>query len=116
LAFLDYLEGRRLRLLEPLTTTQLTELDDELARLVGDQILILRHGEIEDHLPPDTRDVKAIVELTTDRNWINRVPGEPERRVLAQILCEILEVKSERRTELLNEAIAATVAFPAPLS
>jgi hypothetical protein len=116
LSFLDYLEERHLRLLEPLTAAQQAVLKEEIARLVGEQVLILRHGEIEDHLPPGTRDVKAVVTLTTDRNWINRVPGESPRNTLAEIICEILEVKGEPRNTFLTEVTAGAVAFPTPLS
>ena len=101
---------------EPLTEAQHALLRDELARLVGERILILPHGEIEDHLPPGTTDVKAVVALTTDRNWINSVPGESQRKSLADILCEILEVRGHFRTAFLAEASARTVAFPTPLS
>jgi hypothetical protein len=115
-AFLDYLEGRHLRLLEPLTEAQRSLLERELARLSGEQILIFRHGEIEDHLPPGTSDVKAVVALTTDRNWINRVPGESQRRTLAEILCEILDVGGESRSTFLAEATEGAVVFPTPLT
>jgi putative ATP-dependent endonuclease of the OLD family len=116
LAFLDYLEGRHLRLIDPLTEEQIDLLEVELARLSGEQILILRHGEIEDHLPPDTSDVKAIVALTTDRNWINRVPGESQRKTLAEIVCAILQIEGEARAAFIAEAAGRAVAFPTPLT
>ena len=116
LAFLDYLEGRHLRLLESLTEPQKALLEGELARLFGEQILILRHGEVEDYLPPGTSDVKGVVALTTDRNWINRVLGESQRKTLAEILCEILDIGGESRATFLAEAIKGAVVFPTPLT
>jgi predicted ATPase len=116
LAFVDYLEGRHLRLMEPLTEEQNARLAAEFARLSAERILILRYGEIEDHLPLDTSDVKAVVALTTDRNWINRVPGEPQRKTLAEILCEILQIEGETRAAFLAEAASGAVVFPTPLT
>jgi hypothetical protein len=116
LVFVDYLEGRHRRLIEPLTEEQSAQLDAEFARLSAEQILILRHGEIENYLPPDTNDVKAVVALTTDRNWINRVPGEPQRRSLAEILCEILKIEGETKAAFLAEASSGAVVFPTPLT
>src|SRR4029077_16230647 len=80
--FLSYIEGRHQSLVEPLDERQKEAVHDELERLIGDRILILPHGEIEDYLPGRISDVKAIVSLTTNRNWINTVPDREHRSIL----------------------------------
>jgi hypothetical protein len=44
------------------------------------------------------------------------VPGESHRKTLAEILCEILEVRGESRAAFLVEAIEGAVLFPNPLT
>jgi putative ATP-dependent endonuclease of the OLD family len=115
-AFLEYLDSRHARLRESLTETQNTLIEDELARLLAERILVLRHGEMEDYLPPEVRDIKALVELTTDRNWLIRVPEPSHRLVLGSILCEALDLRSELKRQFLQEIGAGTVDFPKPLA
>ena len=115
-AFLDYLRSRHRRLKAPLTEAEQTSLDFELGRLSGENVLVLRCGEIEDYLPPGVSGVKAIVELIADRNWINRVDA-PERRVeLAELARRILGVEKEKAKAFLEQARAGNVAFPQPIS
>ncbi|HET9217735.1 MAG TPA: hypothetical protein VFR18_12195, partial [Terriglobia bacterium] len=90
--FLSYVEGRCATLREPLDDVQQAAVDAELRRLLFDRIFVLRQGDIEDYLPPGVADIKSIVELTVDRNWINRLPWAERRNELGQMMCEVLEV------------------------
>lgn len=114
-SFLTYLEGRHTSLIEPLNEAQKRALEAEIRRLLADNILILRDGEIEDYLPPGVAEVKAIVELTVDRNWINRLPQPERRAMLGQLVCEILSPHEEAKKLFLEEVASGTVMFPEPM-
>lgn len=79
-------------------------------------MLVLRHGEIEDYLPPGVSGVRGIVDLTTDRNWINAIPDESRRVELGQTICQILEISAEQSKQLEEELRHQSVAFPQPVS
>ncbi len=114
--FWEYLAGRRQRLKEPLSEEEQKIIATEIAQFKSKNILILRHGEIEDYLPPGVSSVKAIVELTTDRNWINRIPNESHRVELGQLISSILEISTLEWKKLEQEIRQASVEFPKPLS
>jgi len=114
--FWRYLVGRHQRLRDPLTEQERQALVAELERLRSENVLVLRHGEIENYLPSGISSVKEIVELTTDRNWINRIPDETRRLELGQLVCHILDVPKEQRDQLEEELRQQRVAFPQPVS
>jgi putative ATP-dependent endonuclease of the OLD family len=113
--FWKYFTGRVRRLKDPLSNDEQAALERELTTLHANDVFVLRHGEIEDYLPAGKRDIKGIVDLLTDRNWINEVPGEERRLELGRIACAILGIDCERRAEFLAQLKAARVAFPEPL-
>jgi putative ATP-dependent endonuclease of OLD family len=114
--FWAYFVSRHPRLKEQLSGSEQRTLDLELARLRLQNVLVLRHGEIEDYLPPGVSGVKGIVDLTTDRNWINRIPDESRRVELGQSICQILDVSKEQSKKLEEELRHQSVAFPQPVS
>lgn len=113
--FWTYFTTRVSKLKDPLSESEIATLSVDLTRLKCESVFILRHGEIEDYLPPGTRDIKAIVELLTDRNWINRVPDEERRIELGSIACSILGLAPEQRVAFTEQLEAGTVAFPEPV-
>jgi hypothetical protein len=115
LDFLSYVEGRCATLREPLDDGQKAAVDAELRRLLLDRIFVLRQGDIEDYLPPSVADIKSIVELTVDRNWINRLPWPDRRNELGRMICEVLGVEEARRAPFLELAESGRVEFPAPM-
>jgi putative ATP-dependent endonuclease of the OLD family len=115
-SFLKYLEDRHASLIDPLDADIKRLIDDDVGRLRANGTLILRDGEIEDYLPPGSRDVGAIVEVTVTRQWINQVVQPERREYLALILGELLRLAPTERATLLTEATTGSVAFPVPLS
>jgi putative ATP-dependent endonuclease of the OLD family len=115
-AFLEYMESRAQRLIHPLTDELRAVFEDELSVLRDDRVFVLSFGEIEDYLPAGVRSVKEVVEFTTDRNWINRVPDASHRIELGSIICEILEIDDPQRTAFLAALEAGTVEFPEPVT
>ena len=114
--FWAYFVSRHQRLREPLSEVEQKTVDLELEHLRSKNVLVLRHGEIEDYLPPGVSGVKGIVDLTTDRNWINRVPDESRRVELGHLICKILDVSAEQSKQLEEELRQQSVAFPQPVS
>lgn len=113
--FWDYFSSRVSKFKESLTTAENESLDGDLARLQGLNVFVLRDGDIEDYVPAGVRDIKDIVELVADRNWLNRVPDERRRLELASIVCSIIGVSDEQRESFLALVRSASVAFPEPL-
>jgi putative ATP-dependent endonuclease of OLD family len=112
--FWAYFDGRHQRLKESLSNSEQRNVDLELARLRLHNVLVLRHGEIEDYLPPGVSGVKGIVDLTTDRNWINSIPDESRRVELGHSICQILDVSAEQSKKLEEELRHQCVVFPQP--
>jgi len=101
--FMDYFANRLKRLKEPLSGPEMALLETDFACLNGDNIFVLRRGEIEDYLPPGARDVRSIVELVSDEHWINKVPNAELRVELGEIVCEIIGVACQERNKFLDE-------------
>lgn len=114
--FYAYFVSRHRRLKERLSKAEQESLEVELKRLRSENVLVLRHGEIEDYLPAGVSGVKSIVELTTDRSWINGIAEESRRVELGQLICDILDASAEERKKLEEELRQKSVAFPEPVS
>jgi hypothetical protein len=114
--FLVYLEGRHARLADTLKPEDVAVIDSELEGLLKDRIFVLRHGEVEDYLPPGHQDVKDIVDLTVDRSWVNKVPDAERRVVLGRLMCEILLPSQDERENLIAEMRSGAVHFPEPIA
>jgi putative ATP-dependent endonuclease of the OLD family len=115
-AFWAYFTGRQQRLKTSLSEPEEIALTSDLDRLRLDDILVLRSGEIEDYLPLGVADVKGIVTMITNRNWINDVPDESRRLELGRIVCMILDVPAEDRILFESELRQTRVVFPMPVS
>lgn len=115
-AFLEYLSSRRRALRAPLAAAEQALLDAELVRLEEMRIFVLRDGAIEQYVPPEIVDVRGMVELTTDRNWVARVPSANRRAELAGIITAILGVEGPARQEFVESMRQGTTKFPAPLA
>lgn len=114
--FWDYFVNRHQRLKEPLSEESQSLLELELKHLGSRNMFILRHGEIEDYLPLGVSSIKEIVEMTTDRNWVNRVPDESRRAELGLIVCRILELSEDQIENIEQELRDGKVMFPQPIS
>lgn len=108
----DYFSKRTQRLKDPLTVDDEREIERDLTRLRADHIFVLRHGEIEDYLPQGVGDIKSIVEVLVDRNWINRVNQSDRRVELGSIVCSILDAPSNERENFLAQLATGAVQFP----
>ncbi len=115
-AFWAYFAARQQRLKVSLSKAEERALEADLDRLWLDDNLILRNGEIEDYLPPGVTDVKGIVTMLTDRNWINDVPDESRRLELGRLICTIVDIPAAARDLLESELRQRRVAFPRPVS
>lgn len=114
--FLIYIKGRYQALKSPLSDIEKNELQKDIAQLAGEDIFVLADGEIESYLPPGVSDVRSVVEMTTDRNWINNVCN-PDRRVeLGQIIGSILDTTQAEQQILERQLREGAVKFPASLS
>jgi putative ATP-dependent endonuclease of the OLD family len=114
--FLAYFRSRHRRLKQPLTASEAQDVVAERIRLEADDIFILANGEIEQYLPPDVSDVKGVVAMTTNRNWINQVADSSRRVELGRIVCSILGVPLEEWHVLQTELTSGKVRFPQPVS
>jgi len=114
--FWAYFDSRHQRLKKPLSEDEQKTVKVELERLRSEDVLVLKHGEMEDYLPPGVSGVKGIVGLTTDRNWINGIPDESRRVELGQVICQILDVSAAENKQLEEELRHQSVAFPQPVS
>jgi predicted ATPase len=114
--FLEYFVKRHWRLKTPLNASEDATIERELARLRTENVIVLRHGEIEGYLPPGASGVRGIVELTTDRNWINRIADESRRVELGELICQVLDLSTEQRKQLEGELRQQRVVFPQPIS
>lgn len=101
--FWTYFAKRHQRLSTDLTDSDVGRIRADLRRLWEQQTLLLEDGEIEDYLPTGVRDVRAVVEMTADRGWINRVPAVTRRVHLGEILCEIVDASELERQVLRRE-------------
>lgn len=114
--FLAYVQGRSQRLVDPVPDDLDALLATELGVLAAGGCYVLGRGEIEDYLPPGVASVKDIVDMTTNRNWINEVE-DPERRLeLGRIVCGILEVAEDDQADFERLLVDGGVAFPEPLT
>lgn len=114
--FWRYFVGRVQSLKDPITENEAAAIERDLARLPSEGIFVLRHGDIEDYLPPGVPEMKAIVDMVVDRNWINRIAQEDRRVELGEIVCGILGVAERQRIDFVSQLRAAAVDFPVPLS
>jgi predicted ATP-dependent endonuclease of OLD family len=112
--FWKYFSSRLQKMKDPLSDEDASAIERDLSRLRSDKIFVLRHGEIEDYLPPDARELKSIVEALADRNWINRVADADRRLELGTIVCAILDVPAGERLTFCDQLTNAAVAFPLP--
>ena len=115
-SFFAYFVNRHQGIKEPLDRSDQITLDLELARLKSENILVLRYGEIEDYLPPTCSGVRGVVELTTNRNWVNDVPEETRRVELGRLISHILSASPEQAEQLEAELRNKTLKFPQPIS
>jgi len=109
--FWDYFRCRLSALKDSLSNREAEDLAHELQLLREGGTFVLTFGEIEDYLPPGGRDVKAIVELVNDREWVNRVLEEGKRIELGEIVCAILGLNQAHREMLINELRRGAVKF-----
>jgi hypothetical protein len=114
--FLAYLMSRHQRLKDSLSEGEQAIVRLELERLRSQDVLILKGGEIEDYLPPGVSGVKEIVDLTTDRDWMNGIPDESRRVELGRLICQILDISAKESTQLEEELRQQRVVFPRALS
>ena len=109
--FWDYLRARHKKLKDPLSVDDQQTLEAEYQRLGTHNIIILHRDEIENYLPAGGRDVRGIVELIRDPNWVTQVPSEDARAELAQIIAEILGVPIAPRQALVESFKTGNAAF-----
>ena len=112
--FLDYFRSRITKFKKDLTASEAAVFDEEIIKLRKQQTFVLHDGDVEDYLPNGINNVKDIVELLTDRNWINRVTSEQRRMELASIACAILGLASEQCDSFFRDVRAGNVCFPEP--
>jgi predicted ATPase len=115
-AFLNYLNGRHKRLKPNLGVSEQATVNAEVDRLWAENVLVLRYGEIEDYLPSGMTDIKGIVSMITDRNWINRVQDPLKRSELGRIIARILGLPNDVATDFVAELQDGPVEFPAAIS
>ncbi|NOT94821.1 MAG: AAA family ATPase [Nitrospira sp.] len=115
-SFWDYFRSRHQRMREDLNKTETEVLAKELAKWNDENILIFRFGEIEDYLPVGVSDVSAIIELISDRNWINKIEDESRRLELGRLICHILDVSEETALKFYSELFTRALKFPKPIS
>lgn len=114
--FWAYFKSRHHRLKTPMSDPEKSAVSRDLTTLWSKGTLILEEGEVEDYLPPGVTDVRSIVEMTTNRNWINDVPDESKRVALGRIACAIMGVSQPDKDTLEKELRQCKVKFPLPLS
>ncbi len=112
--FLCYFRSRVTKFKKDLTPSEAAIFDEEISNLRQRQTFVLRDGDVENYLPNGTSNVKDIVELLTDRNWINRVTSEQGRMELASIVCAILGLEAEQCDSFFQDVRAGNVCFPEP--
>lgn len=103
-AFWDFFRSRGAKLKGILNAGDLATLDADLSRLRAEDTFVLREGDIEAYLPGPATDLKAVVELLTDRHWINLVPNADCRAELAEIICAILAPTADQRRLFITSA------------
>lgn len=109
--FWQYFRSRHKTLRYPLRGKEENLLAVEYAKLRTENVIVLKRGEIESYLPPGGRDLRGIVELIRDPNWLNSVEPQDARVELAEIVCEVLGLIDPARNSLLQMASAATFDF-----
>jgi len=100
--FWDYFTNRKSMLKKEMTEAECARLSQEYSRLEKDNIFVLHEGEIEDYLPEGCGDVRGIVSLVSDRNWICRVKGSKQEE-LVRIVCRIVDLTQEQENGFLAE-------------
>jgi hypothetical protein len=115
-AIREYIGTRHRTLKQPLDSAEQATIEADIARLACQRTFVLTAGEIEAYLPPGVADVRAVVEMTTNRNWINLVQDDLLRVELGQIACSILGATTEQSEMLLAALRTANVEFPLPVS
>lgn len=115
-AVLEYIVSRHRKFKEHLSEVEKAQLAEDLTRLRKQNIHILAGGAIEDYLPAGVRDLRSIVEMTIDPNWVNNVELEDRRAELARILAAILGLSEEKGIRLEREMRIGEVNFPASLA
>ena len=113
--FWNYFSARQKKLKATLDCAEAAQLEADLVRLRTERIFLLRDGEIEDYLPAGGRDVRSIVELVSNRQWVNDLPDAHKRAELGEIVCTVLGIEGERREIFLKELRHGNVTFPIPL-
>jgi putative ATP-dependent endonuclease of OLD family len=114
--FWNYFVNRLKRLMDPMSDKENAILNADFDRLKADNIFVLREGEIEDYLPPGERDVRSIVELVSDRHWINKVANAKARVELGEIICSVVGIVADEREKFLGELRSAAVTFPTSIA
>jgi len=109
--FWDYFRSRLTRLKDSLTPSEAEALSAEISRLRDSNVFVLRLGEVEDYLPPGVRDIRSIVEMTSDPHWINNVESREARVEIGEIVCRIVGVSEASRTKLIAELTSGEVSF-----
>lgn len=113
--FLEYVATRHTALAEPLTEIQRGELNRDLGRLASEGVFVLSGGEIEDYLPPGTEGLKGLIEVTSDREWVNAVENVDRRVELGRIVGAILGLSENQIDELDKELRAGVCKLRDPL-
>jgi putative ATP-dependent endonuclease of the OLD family len=112
--FWDYFRRRLSSLKEVLSERERGDLDREFDSLRNAGTFVLRRGEIEDYLPLGGRDIKAIIELVSNPEWINRVTDEGKRVELGMIVCAVVGLRAAQSAtieEELRKGAARLVGF-----
>lgn len=109
---LTYIENRHVKFKCHLTPEEQIALTEDLDRLRKNRCFVLKYGEIEDYLPPGVSDLRGIVEMTTDPNWINNIPDASKRSELARIVSDVLNLQFANSSEFQKQASEGRVDFP----
>ncbi|HEY4320123.1 MAG TPA: AAA family ATPase [Gemmatimonadales bacterium] len=111
-AFWEYLGTRATKFKTSPSDIEKAAFEAEILRLASDNIFVFREGDIEAYLPGSPPDLKGVVDLLADRQWINRIPDPLRRLELARIACAILQPTTEQCDAFIAAARAGAVAFP----
>jgi putative ATP-dependent endonuclease of the OLD family len=109
---LSYVSGRQIRLKSPLSAEELAQLEENIASLKRARCHVLRYGEVEDYLPNGVRELRDIVAMTVDPNWVNHIGDEQKRVEVAQLLSLVLGLDESDSQKLERQMRRAEVNFP----
>lgn len=104
-----YIEGRFARLRQDLTESEKMHLQCVLDQLRGDNVLILRRGEIEDYLPAEAKSVDGTIRLMEPASlheWISGFNEDEMFRELEGIIAHILDIPAGELARIRAEVMS----------